>query len=272
MIGVLVISFQLIFDVPEIPEQLLIGKNQIQVTPTCYVNSSPLAIDDDGKLNLLVWNIYKQNRPNWEGKLSFFSHNSQLLLLQEASLTDELRAWIGKKAWGSNYVKAFSVFDTGTGVINLASHFPITACAYTAQEPWIRLPKSGLYALYLLSNGQTLAVVNIHAINFTLGTLEYEQQIETLKETLLQHTGPIIMAGDYNTWSEERLSKLKEEMATLDLQEAVFSPDNRKTFINGLPLDHVFYKGLTLINAKAPITDASDHNPLLIEFETMGRH
>lgn len=269
LVAITALVFQLIFDIPEKPEQLLIGQSQLQsIEPICYQNTSPKPINNNNELKLVVWNIYKQNRSNWQSSLDTFSDDAQLILLQEASLTDEFKAWMDKQDWGSNYVKAFSAFDISAGVVNLANHFPITACAHTAKEPWLMLPKSGLYAVYLLSNGQQLAVVNIHSINFVLGTLEYRKQIEILQKALIQHSGPIIMAGDFNTWSEERLSKLREEMAILELKEVAFSPDERKRFINGLPLDHIFYKGLKLINAKAPITDASDHSPLIARFRT----
>ncbi|WP_413284956.1 endonuclease/exonuclease/phosphatase family protein [Vibrio sp. MA40-2] len=258
--------FKLIFDVPQQPQQFVIGSNQDSVAPLCYHNASPVPVDNNGQLNLLVWNIYKQNRSNWNEALDAFSQKAQLLLLQEASLSDEFKSWIKKQAWDSNYLQAFSAFDTSAGVVNLANQFPSTACGYSAMEPWLQLPKSGLYAEYLLSNGQSLAVVNIHAINFTLGTKDYQQQIQALKQNLLLHSGPIIVAGDFNTWSEDRLVSLRQQLDVLQLTEVNFIPDNRKRFLNGMPLDHVFYKRLTLISAEAPVTDASDHNPLLVSF------
>lgn len=266
LIALMVLSFQFVFDVPEQPKQLLLGHDNAYATPICYQNTEPKPIDKAGKLNLLVWNIYKQNQANWEKSLNEFSQDTQLLLLQEVSLTDTFMTWINGQEWGSNYVKAFSAFDTSSGIINLASEFPIIACAYIAKEPWLRLPKSGLYARYLLSNGEELAVVNLHAINFTFGTQEYRQQLDALKNELVQHKGPIIMAGDFNTWNEERMVQMRAQVNDLGLLEVEFLPDERKRFINGLPLDHVFYKGLEVITAKAPITDASDHNPLMIRF------
>lgn len=267
-LGILV-SLPLVFEIPQQPQQLLLGQDNRQLEHICYQNNAPEAIDSEGEINLLVWNIYKQDRDNWEAALDRFSENAHLLLLQEVSLTDEFKSWIKKQSWGSNYVSAFSAFDIRSGVLNLATKFPIEACAYTATEPWLRLPKSGLYALYQLSNGQQLAVVNIHAINFTLGTEEYEQQITVLKAVVDEHVGPLIVAGDFNSWSEQRTAKLKEMLLELQLTEVQFSPDNRMRFIGGLPLDHVFYKGLILRSAKSPVTDASDHNPLMLQFNTL---
>ncbi|MDF5512591.1 endonuclease/exonuclease/phosphatase family protein, partial [Vibrio parahaemolyticus] len=127
--------------------------------------------------------------------------------------------------------------------------------------------KSALYSEYPLSNGSTLAVANIHAVNFTLGVQAYQQQIDVLVNALTKHQGPVILAGDFNSWNEARWSTLRDIVEKLALQEVVFQPDLRTRFITGRVLDHVFYRGLTLEKAKAPTTDASDHNPLLLGFK-----
>jgi len=216
-----------------------------------------------------VWNIYKQNREGWSEELSRLSSDAQLLLLQEASLNTGLKQWLSEQGWEGNQVNAFKVMGESAGVINLARTTPNLACGYTEMEPWLRLPKSGIYARYPLSNGQVLAVVNLHSVNFTYGTDEYQLQLEALANELSQHTGPIIVAGDFNSWSEERMSVMKQVLTSLGLSEVSFSPDNRVRFISGLPLDHVFYRGLKLENAKAPESDASDHNPLLLSFSLL---
>jgi endonuclease/exonuclease/phosphatase (EEP) superfamily protein YafD len=55
-------------------------------------------------------------------------------------------------------------------------------------------------------------------------------------------------------------------MATLGLSQVTFEPDHRKKFITGLALDHVFYRDMKVKRAEAPLSDASDHNPLIVEF------
>lgn len=263
------------FTVPETPQLVSIDtQNKQQASnydKVCYdaekANEETQAIDVDGRLGLLVWNIYKQNEANWQTALDAYAKDAQLMMLQEASLSDEFKAWIGKQSWGASYVSAFEVFDVGAGVLNLATSLPVEACAYTALEPWILLPKSGLYARYKLSNGQSLAVINIHAINFTIGTNEYKKQIQELEEAISTHQGPVIMAGDFNTWSDKRTQELLGLTQRLGLNEVNFTPDDRRLFVNGLPLDHVFYRGLKLVEAKSIATDASDHNPMQVSFE-----
>lgn len=266
----LLILFHWVFIIPERAELLLPNSTNSPVVKQCYQNPNPIAVDDNGKIDLLVWNIYKQNRDNWQSAIDRYSQKRQLMLLQEVSLTDEFTQWIAKKSWGSNYVNAFKAFDVSSGVLNLATQMPSKACAYVQVEPWLRLPKSALYASYPLTDGQNLAVINIHAINFTFGVEDYQHQIEHLSNVVMQHQGPLIVAGDFNSWSPQRMNKLHQLTNSLNLQEVYFSPDHRKRFITGLALDHVFIRDLDVINAKAPMTDASDHNPLLISLKISG--
>ncbi|MGD8112266.1 endonuclease/exonuclease/phosphatase family protein [Vibrio sp. TRT 17S01] len=264
--AVIIWGYQTIFTLSDTPQLTTIESHSELPSLNCYHNPAPVSIDESGVINLLVWNIYKQNRDNWQQALEQYSTNKQLVLLQEASMTSELKQWIAQRGWNGNQVDAFKAFDVSAGVLNLAPELPVKACAYTELEPWLRLPKSALYATYQLSDGQQLAVVNIHGVNFTYGTTEYQRQLDSLVAALNEHTGPIIVAGDFNSWSEQRLQVLKQALSGLKLTEVKFSPDHRVEFVTGLPLDHVFYKGLSLKTAEAPVSDASDHNPLLVQF------
>ncbi|WED21164.1 endonuclease/exonuclease/phosphatase family protein [Vibrio sp. JC009] len=261
--------YQLVFDIPGQPTLVSATEQNWQESTHCYQNPDAQILDKDGKINLLVWNIYKQNRASWQKSLSRFSADAQLMLLQEASLTDSFKSWMVSENLDSQMVKAFDAFDTSAGVISLSHSFPAKACAYTSIEPWLRLPKSALYTRYPLSNGQQLAAINVHAINFTLGTEDYEKQLKQLQRVVDNHRGPLLLAGDFNSWSESRMKELSRVADSLGLAAVPFDPDNRKQFVTGLPLDHIYYKNLKLINAKAPESDASDHNPLLAGFELL---
>ncbi|QIL84920.1 endonuclease/exonuclease/phosphatase family protein [Vibrio sp. HDW18] len=261
-----VLAFYHLFTIPNQPELLVIQRDQISESLHCYQDVQQHSLDQQGQLNLLVWNIYKQNRPDWSTELSALSVDRQLLLLQEANLSPAFEQWIRQHDWAGTQTRAFTVFGEAAGVINLAQVMPSLACAYTQQEPWLRLPKSAIYARYPLSNQQQLAVVNLHAVNFSYGTKEYQQQLGTLLKLLEAWSGPMIVAGDFNSWSEARMALLDAKLAALGLQAVAFTPDHRSQFINGLALDHIFYRGLVLENAQAPKSGASDHNPLLVSF------
>lgn len=262
-----VIGYQTVFTVPKHEQLSSISGDSVELSLKCYNNTQAKTLDREQRINVLVWNIYKQNRDNWKNELAELSQSAQLVLLQEASMTPDLQQWIDQQGWFGSQVDAFKAFDATAGVLNLSLDTPNLACAYTELEPWLRLPKSALYATYPLSDGSELAVVNIHAVNFTYGTEEYHRQLSTLVEELLSHEGPIIVAGDFNSWSESRLQVMKQALERVGLLEATYGIDNRTQFITGLPLDHVFYRGLEQIKAEALISSASDHNPILVSFK-----
>lgn len=262
----LFVAYHIIFDIPERPLLISGQAGNWQTSTDCKYLPTAKPLDSNGELNLLVWNIYKQGRDNWQAVLSDLAHDNQLILLQEASQTEVLVSWAEQGNWYSDAVQAFTAFGYSAGVNNLARSSALERCPAATTEPWLRLPKSGLYALYSLSDGRRLAVLNLHGVNFAFGTREYRQQLESLADFVKQHQGPLILAGDFNSWSEVRMAVLDEVVLHLGLQSALFSPDQRTRFINGLPLDHLFYRGLVLKTAEAPETDASDHNPLRAQF------
>jgi endonuclease/exonuclease/phosphatase (EEP) superfamily protein YafD len=223
-------------------------------------------LDDSGEIDVLVWNIYKQSNKTWQSELSSQLTGKQLGLLQEVSMTSEFQQWLFHFDWVGQQAKAFEALDASTGVFNITQVYPHRICAQLDVEPWLRLPKSALFATYPLSNGETLAVGNLHGINFTFGTKAYSKQLLILTNKLKRHKGPVILGGDFNTWSDARENELRSIMSSAGLIEVDFNPDNRSEFVTGHVLDHLFYRGLSVVKAEAPISDASDHNPLIVSF------
>ncbi|MGF1683710.1 endonuclease/exonuclease/phosphatase family protein [Photobacterium minamisatsumaniensis] len=253
------------FDVSEVPE---ISENVLapQFSYSCIKSDLAQPLDQDGSFSVSVWNIYKQQKENWRQELERFSQDSNLVLLQEASLTTELKTYLDDAPWKVRMANAFKFLNTPAGVMNLSSVNAKTTCAYLAMEPWLRLPKSALLSEFVLSNGQTLAVVNLHGVNFALGLEEYKEQFNSLKAVLSKHIGPIILAGDFNTWRQARLDVVDEFAESLGLVDIRLRQDRRiKVF--GKPLDHLYYRDLQLMKAEAPKTNASDHNPILASFK-----
>ncbi len=231
-----------------------------------YAAAKPL--DMDGYLTITVWNIYKQQKDNWRSALNQYAKTSELILLQEAKLTSDLSEYLHQSHWQVTMANAFKFQNTSAGVMNLSTVKSLSTCAYLAMEPWLRLPKSALLAEYALSDGQTLAVVNLHGVNFAWGLNDYKAQLTALEAVLSQHTGPIILAGDFNTWRKARLNVVHQFARDLRLSEVVLGQDQRLR-VFGQPLDHVYYRGLEMIKAEAPKTDASDHNPIIVDFKVL---
>lgn len=226
------------------------------------------SIDSHGYLQVLVWNLHKQNAREWRSELLRYSQDAQMVLLQEVRLTNLFKRYIKDFHWHANHVDAFTIFNNSAGVLSAGKTPVEDIYCYLAPEPVFRLPKSSSISRYKLSNGEILTAVNVHLINFTLGLKAYRKQMQTLIDDLLYVDGPMIFAGDFNTWSRERQNMIDNMMAQLGLQEVHYTNDLRRCFMAKRPLDHLYYRGLQLQQAEVLQTSASDHNPILAGFRT----
>jgi endonuclease/exonuclease/phosphatase (EEP) superfamily protein YafD len=104
-------------------------------------------------------------------------------------------------------------------------------------------------------------VVNVHAINFTLTTGAYREQMAAIGDVLATHRGPIVFGGDLNTWSEARMAIVQDLAARLDLTE-IRLPDDRRALFLGKPADHLYVRDLEVTAAQAFPVTSSDHNPV----------
>ena len=224
------------------------------------------SLPTDNVLRIMVWNIFKQQRSDWLSVLKEYGKSSQLVLLQEAQTTPELVKFATSNYLTADQVPAFSFPQHPSGVMTLAAAHPVYCCPLREKEPLIRLSKSALVTVYPLFDGRLLMVVNIHAVNFSLGVDVYSKQLDPIGEQIALHKGPVIMAGDFNAWSKQRINALQRFASGMELQEVNFTNDHRRTAF-GRPLDFVFYRGLGVVEASVLVTQASDHNPLLVDFK-----
>ncbi|GMB66096.1 UPF0294 protein [Pectobacterium parmentieri] len=201
---------------------------------------------------------------NWLSVLQNFGKDTQLVLLQEAQSTPDLIRFATTHYLSADQVPAI-ILPHPSGVMTLSAAQPVYCCPLREREPLLRLAKSSLVTVYALQNGQRLMVINIHAINFSFGVEVYTKQLAAIGEQLVHHQGPAIMAGDFNAWSQQRISALNRFAAGMRLQEVCFVDDQRRKAF-GRPLDFVFYRELIVNQSSVLVTTASDHNPLLVEF------
>jgi len=222
-------------------------------------------LPSDGSLKVLVWNIFKQQRAEWLSVLQNFGKDAHLVLLQEAQTTPELVKFATSNYLAADQVPAFVLPQHPSGVMTLSAAHPVYCCPLREREPILRLSKSALVTVYPLPDGRLLMVVNIHAVNFSLGVDVYSKQLGPIGDQIGHHNGPVIMAGDFNAWSRPRMNALYRFARDMTLREVRFTDDHRRRAF-GRPLDFVFYRGLNVTEASVLVTRASDHNPLLVEF------
>ncbi|WP_415843378.1 endonuclease/exonuclease/phosphatase family protein [Xenorhabdus thuongxuanensis] len=248
------------------------GQPVERVFPTCkqlledasLPRGEPL-FDHSCELSVAIWNIYKQQRPSWQHVLASLIEKSDLVLLQEAQTTPALLKFITNSGLVADQVPAFAIPQHPSGVMTLASSSPIYCCPLREKEPIFRLSKSSLITIYPLPDKRQLMVINVHAINFSLGVDVYSRQLNNIGIHINLHNGPVIFAGDFNAWSRQRLKILERFAHRMHLKEVYFNDDHR-TIVFGKPLDFVFYRELKVSRAAVVMTGASDHNPLMVDF------
>ncbi len=224
------------------------------------------ALDPNG-FSVLNWNIYKGNREKWKDDFSNFAMEQDIVLLQEALLNDELKTILKNRGLSWHLNTAFYYDDFETGVLTASRISSGYHCALRATEPVIRTPKTAMISRYPLAGmSQQLLVANIHGINFTLGMKSYRMQMTAVEEILADHDGPIVLAGDFNNWSDERTRVLLDIMQRLSLKQLPYRNHNR-TLVLGSAIDHVFYRGLEVIHNVTHHVTSSDHNPITVTFK-----
>ncbi|MBN3882005.1 MAG: endonuclease/exonuclease/phosphatase family protein [Nostoc sp.] len=253
-----------------------------------FIRLQELTIDKNNSLQtkinsqsikVLSWNIAKQNyNKTWVKDFSQIieTYQPNLIFLQEFSLrleADKLETWL-KMNWSfaPNFVDIHH--QCYSGILTAATISPLTKKVITTKhyEPIVRTPKISLVTEYLLSDkSTTLLTINSHLINF-VDLNKFKIQLNELEQALSTHRGPLIFSGDFNTWSRKRAVILNQVTTQLGLTPVIFAPHEKekiKRFLLSPPLDHIFYRDISVKKASAKVLEkicSSDHKPLLAEF------
>lgn len=97
-----------------------------------YPAGTPLSSDE--KIRVLVWNIFKQQRAEWQSVLKNFGKDAHLVLLQEAQTTPELVRFATSNYLAADQVPALVLPQHPSGVMTLASAHPIYCCPLRERE------------------------------------------------------------------------------------------------------------------------------------------
>lgn len=222
-------------------------------------------------IRCLVWNILKAKRTRWVEDFRQLSADRDLVLLQEAvanaptdaEFDSSLRfGWIMARSFRDKRSQVEHGIKTGCVADALESHYYLSPHS----EPLSQTQKLLLATTYRLEKRtEHLLVLNMHAINF-VGVQKYVDQLDQLSAVLSAHTGPVILAGDFNTWNPTRLRCFMEVATQAGLTEACMERKSRLAHMNR-HLDHVFYRGLQLRVVDSLMHyHSSDHAPITATF------
>jgi endonuclease/exonuclease/phosphatase (EEP) superfamily protein YafD len=158
-------------------------------------------------------------------------------------MSDEERLTIEEsRSWGENGVA------TSSKAQSIASH-PIRT---VVREFGIFTRKASLFTTYKIQTPQgatkNLLVLNVHMINFRTNW-GFRKNLKQYRQKIRSHTGPILAAGDFNTWSSSRHQMAVDFFREFGLEEIQFDwglfhdPSQKSLF--GV-LDRAFVRGLNI--------------------------
>lgn len=243
-------------------------------------HSAPLATDADSCARLLndfdsgiasqpvgrefsvaVWNAQKVAGSPWRDDLNWLTDEYDLVLVQEFALANDWEA-----GGYLSFAPGFGTREAITGVATVSRVEPFVRCQFDAREPMLRTQKATVITSFPMANGESLVVVNLHAVNFAIGLVNFRSQFAEAVRAVAEHPGPLIFSGDFNTWRAGRLAVKEELLAELNLQPVAFETDERKK-VFGQYLDHIYVRGLNIVEATTSIREDSDHNPMFVWLE-----
>ena len=219
-------------------------------------------------IKVLIWNIKKASEPAWQTEFTKFGNNRDLFIIQEAypnALFNLTLAALGNYQWDMGISFRYVAYDylpTGTmiGSKELRDDFLVTHSP--DYEPVTETPKAVTFSRY-----NNLLVANIHGVNFT-DFKPFVRHMKQIEDEINTHEGRVIIAGDFNTRTKERIQYMYAMMKRLKMKEVIFKNADqrmRAKFTDNI-LDYAFVRGLSVKEAEV-IGDAkgSDHKPMLIE-------
>jgi endonuclease/exonuclease/phosphatase (EEP) superfamily protein YafD len=231
---------------------------------------------------VLSWNAQKGRDDRFRGDLRTLlaEHVPDLVFLQEARADFAPRPGLEgffARSWSYPWPGGTTV-----GVLTLSATRPteLRSLPTRHRELGVTAPKVALLSEHTLPGGERLLAVNVHCLNFEVGvTRALKAQLESLRRAMSEHRGPIVLAGDFNSWSERRLELVDRLTRSLGLSEVHSFEGARRTGDLGsglanrlfgvdpsLPLDRVYYRDLRVRRARVLSYDSSDHAPLAVTF------
>ena len=254
------------------------GKGTIQVAEFSEQDQSLPA-----SITVVNWNAQKGKNPQFAKDLKSILEQEKpdLVFLQEAKAD-----LIKPEQMGGYFAEGWRYpwpGGTTVGVLTLSRVPPVRFQPVQTRyrEFSVTAPKVSLVTEYPLSSGENLLAINVHLLNFELLSVKkINHQLQELKSIIAGHSGPVVLAGDFNTWNQKRLQLVREITQDAGLKEVTDFPEGRTTGTTGsdywneilgveqdLPLDRVFFLNFKPISARVLNYHTSDHRPILVKLK-----
>lgn len=260
-------------------------------------------------IEVLLWNVFKCKKKGWQDDFITLTSDKDLILLQEAIVNcpfdhyfkrSSQHQWIMARSFRNVKTNIETGVKTGS-TVTAKKHY---CSASKHQEPVSKTKKMLLATVYPIQTfeqrlelpveanidkstetdskknsgttikkkehklEQSLLVVNTHLINFVAFN-KFCAHLDQVFQTLEHHDGPILLAGDFNTWNGKRLKYFHQLALSFSLEEVKMV---RQPRLNHLlqHLDHIYCRGLTIVDSHVHThIHSSDHYPISLTLSTL---
>lgn len=228
-----------------------------------HAKSEPLT-----HIDIFVWNVFKGQKAHiFEKDFKSLCDGKDFIFLQEARVDAKMpKIWqedFPSYEWHVAQSFHYKKDLTSTGVAIGAKMKPESLHfirAKTRELFWLT-PKLSLFSEYDF-NGTKVLFACTHVLNFVT-TAAFTNSLYEIAEHMADFKGPIVLAGDFNTWNFKRYMIMKSIFRDLNLEHLDLDDDGRL-----LKLDHVFVRGFEVERARVHHTIlSSDHFPLEIRLK-----
>ncbi len=220
------------------------------------------------RINVLVWNIYKGGLLGWRIDLQRYTQFRDLVILQEGILNDAMReeldaSHVHEFMFASSFKYKSSGHATGVVTGSVAAPTDVQYLRSEGREFLGFSPKMTLITKYALEGlDKELMVINIHALN-SVTWKKLAAQILAALRVARDHDGPVLFAGDFNTWSRKKEAFVLRAMERAGFSNTQLQFSEYRMHVFGRPLDYIFTRGLKAKSAEVLfMAMGSDHKPL----------
>ncbi len=236
-------------------------------------------LDPAQDLCIVSWNVHKLQHDGVHGELEALVADQRVdfLLLQEARACTPVPPGMGGHHALSFRSGMLERTDEGVMTVGLVPPLRAHRVRSKQRELLVLTPKAALISFFQVAGRGELCIVNLHGLNFDPTGAQLARQLDGLRERIASFEGPLIIAGDFNTWNHARMDVVKDLTDTLDLIEVKPDEEGGKTgdlpegilgravgFAPDLWLDRIFVRGFAPIEVSwRPEYQASDHVPIL---------
>lgn len=219
-------------------------------------------------IDIFVWNVFKGQKAHiFEKDFKNLCEGKDFILLQEARVDarmpkiwqEDFPSYEWHVAQSFHYKKDLS--STGVAIGSRLKPESLDFIRAKTRELFWLTPKLSLFSEYDF-NGTKVLFVCTHVLNFVT-TGAFSDSLYEIAEKIAEFKGPIVLAGDFNTWNFKRYMIMKSIFRDLALEHLDLEDDGRL-----LKLDHIFVRGFDVERARVHHTIlSSDHFPLEIRLK-----